>query len=123
VDTLRRALAVLVALRAATNLGKPFGPSGFVVLGQLLHGAASTVVAPLFGVAMLVYAWGLWHARPWALALGVAYAVWATANIALFPVFEAIPPQFTTLQYWLYFGVPGLVGAWLAVALLARARS
>lgn len=121
-DVLRRTLAVLIALRALTNVGKPFRPGAFVVLGKLMHGTATTVVAPLFGVAMLVYAWGLWQPRPWALPLGVAYAIWATANIVLFPVFEDIPSGFTPLQYWLLFGVPGLAGAWLAVWLLARGR-
>lgn len=119
-DVARRIIAALIALRALTNFGKPFRESGFVIFGQLMHGVANTVVAPLFGVAMLVYAWGLWHARPWAWPLGIAYAVWATLNIVLFPVFEPVPAAFTTLQYWLLFGVPGIVGAWLAVWLLSR---
>ena len=54
---------MLIGLRAATNLGKPFG-GGFLVLGRLMYGVASTVVAPLFGILMLIYAVGLWQARP-----------------------------------------------------------
>jgi len=83
-DLARKVIAVLIALRALTNLGKPFAAgSGFVVVGRLLHGIASTIVAPIFGVVMLVYAYGLWLARPYALPLGVAYAVWATVNVVL----------------------------------------
>lgn len=116
----RKVLAALIALRAATNLGKPFGEgTGFVVLGRLAHGLWSTVVAPLFGLAMLVYAWGLWRARPWALPLGAAYAVWATLNVLLFPLVEGVPPRFAPWMY-VVFAVPGIVGPWLAVWLLVR---
>ena len=119
-DIARKIIAVLIALRAATNLGKPFAAgSGFVILGQLLYGVASTVVAPLFGVLMLVYAYGLWAARPFARPLGIAYAIWATLNVILFPILEGVPPQFSP---WMYaaFALPGIVGPWLAVWLLGR---
>ena len=121
-DILRRVLAVLIALRALTNFAKPFR-GAFVIFGRLMHGGmATTVVAPLVGVMMLVYAYGLWHARAWALPLGVAYAVWATINVVLFPVFEGVPKEFAP---WLYavFAVPGIVGPWLAVWLLGRRRN
>ncbi len=119
-DVARKIIAVLIAVRAATNLGKPFAAgSGFVILGQLLRGAASTVVAPLVGVLMLVYAWGLWRARPYARPLGIAYAIWATLNVVLFPIREGVSPQFSS---WMYaaFAVPGIVVPWIAVWLLGR---
>jgi hypothetical protein len=121
-DVLRKLLAILFALRGLTNFGKPFR-GGFVVFGRLMHGGvATTVVAPLVGVVILVYAWGLWHARPWARPLGIAYAVWATLNVVLFPMIEGVPPQFAP---WMYagFAVPGIVGPWLAVWLLGRRRA
>ena len=119
-DTLRKVVAVLIALRALTNFGKPFAPDGaFVVLGFLLRGVASTVVAPLFGLAMLGYAWGLWTARPWARPLGIAYALWATLNVVLFPIVEGVPPRFAPWMYGL-FALPGVGGPWLAVWLLGR---
>lgn len=119
-DTARKTLAVLIALRGATNFGKPFG-GAFVVLGHLRHGLASTVLAPLVGVLLLVYAYGLWHARSYALPLGVVYAVWATLNVVLFPLVEGVPAQFAP---WMYavFAVPGIVAPWLAVWLLRRGR-
>jgi len=122
-EVLRKVIAVLLALRAATNFGKPFSPaSGFVIFGRLMHGAATTIVAPVFGVLMLVYAWGLWQAREWARPLGVAYAIWATLNVVLFPLLEGIPARFAP---WMYavFAVPGVVGPWLAVWLLGRRRA
>ena len=119
-DGLRKLLAVLIALRGLTNFAKPFAPaSGFVVLGKLMRGVASTVVAPLFGLAMLAFAYGLWSARPWARPLAVAYAVWATLNVVLFPVVEGIPAQFTPAMY-LIFAIPGIVGPWLAAYLAPR---
>lgn len=118
-DILRKLIALLIALRGLTNFGKPFGAGGFVVFGQLMHGVASTVVAPLFGVLMLVYAWGLWQARPWARGLGVAYAVWATLNVVLFPLIEGVPARFEAWMYVL-FAIPGIVVPWLAVWLLGR---
>jgi len=117
-DLLRKLLAAAIALRGLTNFGKPFGMgTGFVVLGRLRQGAANTIAAPLFGLALLVYAYGLWHARPWARPIAVAYAVWATVNVVLFPLHEALPPQ---LPHWTYalFALPGIAGPWLAVWLL-----
>src|SRR5262249_59819328 len=95
-NALRRTLALLIAIRGLTNFGKPFGAgSGLVVFGRLMHGVWSTVVAPLLGVVILVYAWTLWQARPAARPLGIAYAIWATVNVLLFPVLQAMPPSGT----------------------------
>lgn len=119
----RRTVAVLIALRAATNLGKAVRPgSAFVILGRLRYGAASTVVAPLFGVAMLVFAWGLFRGRPWARPAAVAYAIWATVNVVLFPVFEGVPAAFAPWTYVL-FAVPGIVVPWLAVWLAGQSSA
>jgi hypothetical protein len=120
-DAVRKILAVLFALRGLTNFAKPFR-GGFVIFGRLMHGGiATTVVAPLVGVAILVYAFGLWHARPWARPLGVAYAVWATLNVILIYLVEGVPPQFATWMYAL-FAVAGIAGPWLAVWLLGQRR-
>jgi hypothetical protein len=116
----RRIVALLIAIRGLTNFGKPFSEaSGFVVLGHLLHGMATTVVAPVVGLLMLVYAWGLSVARPWALPLGVVYALWATVNVVAFPLVEGVPARFAPWMY-VVFAVPGVVVPWLAVWLLTR---
>ena len=119
---LRHVLAVFLVLRASTNFVKPFSDSArFVVLGHLLGGAWSSVVAPSFGVAMVVYAVGLWQARSWALPVGVAYALWATVNVIAFPLVEGVPARFAPWMYVL-FAIPGLAGPWLAVWALQRER-
>jgi hypothetical protein len=98
-DALRRILAVLIALRGLTNFAKPFR-GGFVIF----------------------YAFGLWHARPWARPLGIAYAVWATLNVVLFYLVEGVPPQFAP---WMYavFAAAGIAAPWLAVWLLGQRRT
>src|SRR5262245_65999317 len=116
-DVARKVLAVLIALRALTNFTKPFG-GGFVVLGRLMQGFFSTVVvAPAVGLAMLIYAWGLWQARPWARPLAIAYAVWSTLNVLLFPLVEGVPSNIAPSLYAL-FAIGGIAGPWLAVWLL-----
>src|SRR5262245_32557620 len=120
-DALRKLLAVLIALRGLTNFAKPFRGE-IVILGRLMSGTfATTVVAPLLGAAILVYAYGLWHARPWARSLAIAYAVWATINVVLFPILEGVPRQFAPWMYAI-FAVPGVVAPWLAVWLLTQRR-
>jgi hypothetical protein len=76
------------------------------------------VLAPVVGAIMLVYAWGLWQARPWARPLAMAYAVWATLNV-VFPLVERLPGRVTPGLYGL-FAVAGIAGPWLAVWLLGR---
>jgi hypothetical protein len=121
-DAVRRILAVLIGLRGLTNFTKPFR-GGFVIFGRLMQGGiATTVVAPLVGVAIVAYAWGLWHARPWARPLGVAYALWATLNVVLFYLIEGVPAQFAP---WMYgaFAAAGIAPPWLAVWLLGQRRA
>ncbi len=119
-DVARRIVAVLIALRAITNFLKAFrSDAGFVVLGSLRHGFTNTVIGPIFGVLMLIYALGLWQGRSWARPMAIAYAIWATLNVVLFPFVEGIPARFSPAMYPL-FAIPGIVVPWLAVWLLGR---
>jgi hypothetical protein len=47
----------------------------------------------------------------------MAYALWATCNVVLFPFVEGVPAQFAPATY-LVFAIPGVVAPWLAVWLL-----
>jgi hypothetical protein len=115
-----RVLAVLIAGRGIGNVLKRFGTgSGLVVFGRLLP--VDTPLAPALGVLMLVYAWGLWTARAWAVALGVAYAVFATANLVLFPVVTGLPPKLPMALYLVYVA-GGIALAWSAVWLVVAER-
>ena len=77
-------------------------------------------MAPALGIGMLVYAYGLWRAAAWAKPLGVVYALWSTANVVLFPVFEPLPGGYGLPAYITFFAVPGIVAPWAAVWLLGR---
>jgi uncharacterized RDD family membrane protein YckC len=69
--------AVLFALMALSNFGKPISHSpgvGFVLLGTRLSGVPNMIIAPIFGVILAVYAYGIWMMRRYALALGIFYA-------------------------------------------------
>jgi hypothetical protein len=79
--------ALLFLLMALSNFGKPFSHNsevGFVLFGTRLAGTANTLVAPLFGIMLVIYAYGILAMRKFALPLGIAYAVYVILNMALF---------------------------------------
>lgn len=113
--------AVLFAGRGVLNVLKRLGTgSGFVFFGHLLP--PDTILAPLVGVAMMAYAWGLWTRAGWAIPLGVAYATLATANLLLFPVYNVMPERIPMAAYAIYVA-GGIAISWTSVWLLWRARS
>jgi hypothetical protein len=115
-----RIIAVLIALRGSTNVFKPFGSgSAFVFFGQMLP--HTSVLGPLVGIFMLIYAYGLWTLRGFALPMGVAYAVFATLNIVLFYFYNELPAGWGPGAY-LLFALVGIAVPWAAVVLLQRAR-
>jgi hypothetical protein len=116
-----QALAVYFAGRGIMNLLKRFGTgSGFVFLGRLLP--PDTWLAPLFGLVLIAYAWGLWTRAGWAIAIGVGYSAFATANLLLFPAHGTLPGWVAPWMYGVY-AVVGIVGSWGSVWLLSRART
>lgn len=126
--TLVRVLATLIALRALTNFGKPFGTgSGIVVLGQLVTGTPMVVLSVIVGAWMLVLAWALWTFRPLAVPLGAAYVAYILVNLVRFPMVQGLPklsypPAAVAAGYAVYalvaLAVPGI-----ATLLVARRQS
>jgi len=111
-----RILAALLGFRGALNLVKSWGAgSGMVFFGKMLP--ITTIVAPIVGVYMLLYSFGLWTKKTWALPMGYAYAMFATLNVILFPLVEGLGPE---IQGWRYiaFGFLGIGLPWAAVLLL-----
>ncbi len=79
--------AVLFALLAISNFLKPFhlGPNeGFVFLGTKLTGASNAIMGPLFGFLLLVYAYGIWAMRRYALPVAYIFTAWVIVNMTLF---------------------------------------
>jgi hypothetical protein len=82
-------IALLFALLAISNFLKPFHlePSeGFIFLGTKLTGSANAIMGPLFGFLLLVYAYGIWAMRKFALAAAYIFLLWVLLNMTLFAV-------------------------------------
>lgn len=80
-------LAILLALMALSNFGKPFSHNpgvGFVFFGTRLSGMANMIVAPIFGIMLVVYVYGILAMRKFALPLGIFYAAYVILNMPLF---------------------------------------
>lgn len=83
-----RIAAVLFGILAVSNLLKPFQlwgeHTGFVLFGHRLSGTANAFAGPLFGLYLLVYAFGIWRQKLFALPMAYLYAVYVIVNISLF---------------------------------------
>jgi len=89
------ACAILFAILAVSNLLKPLqlggAQTGFVFFGHRLSGAANSIVGPLFGVFLAIYAFGIWTMRRFALPMAHAYAAYVIVNLILFSFQDATP--------------------------------
>ncbi len=102
--------AVLFAILAISNFLKPFhlDPSaGFVFLGTKLTGAANAIMGPLFGIILLVYAYGIWAMRKFALPIAYFFCPWVILNMILFtmknrnaPPPSALSRRFNRNWHW-----------------------
>ena len=113
------------ALLAVSNLLKPlqFGgeQTGFVFFGQRLSGTANTIAGPLFGLYLLVYAYGIWNQKRFALPMSHAYALYVVLNLLLFTANNTRPPGVGYLFFGIVYSVLAIgisVGA--AVFLTSR---
>jgi|SRR5262245_20839242 len=118
-------VAVLLVLLAASDFLKPLrlegADTGLVVLGLRRAGTANAVGGVVLGLFLLTYAVGIWGMRRWVVPLSWAYAVYVTANVALFP-FRTPSPADAGVGYWT-FGVVYTVVAVGASFGIARALS
>jgi hypothetical protein len=79
--------AILFALMAISNFGKPLSHHagvGFVFLGMRLSGVSNMIIAPIFGIILAVYVYGILAMRKFALQIGVIYAAYVIINMILF---------------------------------------
>ena len=117
--------AVPFALLAVSNLLKPLQlggeQTGFVFFGQRLSGVANTIAGPLFGLYLLVYAYGIWNKKRFALPMSHAYALYVVLNLILFMTNNTRPPGVGYLFFGIVYSVIAIgisVGA--AVFLTSR---
>ncbi len=79
--------ALLLALMAVSNFLKPFSHNpgvGFVFFGTRLSGLPNMIVAPIFGIMLAVYAYGIMAMRKFALPIAIFYAAYVIINMPLF---------------------------------------
>jgi len=87
--------AVLFALLALSNFSKPLHLSpnaGFVFLGMKTRGVANAILGPAFGLLLVIYAFGIWRMRRWALPIAYAYAAYVILNLSLYSIRNAGSP-------------------------------
>jgi len=117
--------AILFGLLAVSNLLKPFQfggeHTGFVFFGSRLSGIANTIIGPLFGIFLAVYAYGIWNMRRFALPMAHAYATYVILNLIFF-TFRNPTPQSSGEQIfgWVYAVIA--IGVSLTAAVMITQR-
>jgi hypothetical protein len=116
--------ALLFVLLAISDFSKPLfhGPGiGFVFMGHRLTGTANAVMGPLFGILLLLYAYGIWTMRRYALPVAWIFLGWVITNTVLYNLNNPNQPRPP-----LYFAIATLVlglGVPLATAIILSRRS
>jgi hypothetical protein len=88
--------ALLYVLLAISDFAKPFSHSpgvGFVFMGVRLHGTGNAIMGPLFGFLLLVYAYGIWTMRRYALPVAYIFTGWVIVNTVLYALKHRNEPQ------------------------------
>jgi hypothetical protein len=117
-------ITVLFVLLALSDFTKAFqfvndpATGGLVVFGHKFHGIApNLILGPMFGLVLLIYAYGIWNLRLWVLPLSMAYAFYVPHNAVLFAYLRpAGPPSIPFIVGWLAIALTGSVGTALYLA-------
>jgi hypothetical protein len=115
--------ALLFGLLAISNFSKPLSHDpgvGFVFMGVRLKGTGNDIMGPLFGICLLIYAYGIWTMRRFALPVAYIYTAWVIVNMVLYSMknHSETPPSlaFTIGATAIGIGVP------LATAIILSRR-
>ncbi|MGH7781124.1 MAG: hypothetical protein ACREQR_15015 [Candidatus Binataceae bacterium] len=118
-------LSLFFILVAIEDLLKPFhleGPTtGFVFFGTRLHGLENTIIGPLFGIFLLVYAAGILRTKKYSVPLAFIYAIYVVLNIGLY---AANPPagDQNSKAFLVAFFIVAIAIPWIAAMTLWRRR-
>jgi hypothetical protein len=86
--------ALLFVLLAISDFAKPLlHNANFVFLGTKMTGTGNAVMGPLFGVCLLIYAYGIWTMRRYALPVAYIFTGWVCVNMVLFSMKNRNDPQ------------------------------
>jgi hypothetical protein len=80
--------AALFVLLALSDISKPLsgGRAELVFFGTKTKGLANAILAPAFGIFLLIYALGIWRRRRWAVPMAWIYAAYVPINLTLFTI-------------------------------------
>jgi hypothetical protein len=114
--------ALLFVLLAISDFAKPLQHRegvGFVFLGTRLSGTGNAILGPLFGILLLVYAYGIWTMRRWALPVAYVFTGWVIVNMVLYTIrnHDTTPLAASVVSIVVGVGVP------LATAVILSRRS
>jgi hypothetical protein len=117
--------AILFGILAISNLLKPLQiggeQTGFVFFGVRLSGFWNTIVGPIFGVFLAIYAWGMWNMRRFAMPMSHAYATYVILNLILFTMIHPAPEGTALKVFSLVYAVVAIgVSVGAAVELTRR---
>jgi len=114
--------AVLFTVLALSDISKPLsgGRAGLVFFGTKTTGLANAILAPTFGIFLLIYALGIWLKRRWAVPMAWAYAAYVPINLTLFTIKS--PEKWQSPLFGLIY-VAIALGVSLVSAILVTRRS
>src|SRR5271167_676398 len=119
-------LAILFAILAVSDILKPLhlegATTGLVFFGKRLSGTPDTILGPLLGIILLIYAAGIWRMRRYAIYLGYAYAIYVTLNLALFSARNPPPASQSEMIFGVVYIILALALSWGTAILLTRRR-
>ena len=93
---------------------------GFVFMGVRLKGTANAIMGPLFGICLVIYTYGIWTMRRFALPVAWIFTGWVIVNTVLFSMKNRSEPH-PSLAFSIAATVIG-IGVPLATALLLSRR-
>ena len=113
--TLITVLFVLLAISdftKAIQFANDPAVGGLVVLGHKFRGVGhNLILGPIFGIVLLIYAYGIWNMRSWVLPISIVYAFYVPANMVLFwSLHQLPPPSKPFIVMYLILSLGGSVG-------------
>jgi hypothetical protein len=114
--------ALLFVLLAISDFSKPFSHDpgiGFVCFGVRQSGTANAILGPLFGIGLLIFAYGIWTMRHYALPVAYIFLAWVIINTILFRIKN--PTAQSSIAFTIFASALGL-GVPLATAIILSRR-
>jgi len=114
--------ALLFVLLAISNFSKPFSHDpgiGFVCLGVRQSGSANAILGTLFGIGLLIFAYGIWTMRHYALPVAYIFLGWVCINTILFRIKN--PTAQSSIAFTIFAALLG-IGVPLATAIILSRR-